>query len=107
MGNSPGNGQISDDYIRGIFTRIATRYDLMNGLMTAGQDRRWRREVIHRASLPPHAFLLDIGAGTGDLAREALRQHPDCHPLASDFTLAMIQEFSLSSRSSWPADHPE
>jgi len=74
-----------------MFTRIAPRYDLMNRLMTGGQDRRWRKEVIRRACLPPHALLLDLGAGTGDLACEALRQHPDCHPLASDFTLAMMR----------------
>jgi demethylmenaquinone methyltransferase/2-methoxy-6-polyprenyl-1,4-benzoquinol methylase len=85
------NGQVTGDYVRGIFTRIAPRYDLMNRLMTGGQDRRWRKEVIRRACLPPHALLLDLGAGTGDLACEALRQHPDCHPLASDFTLAMMR----------------
>jgi demethylmenaquinone methyltransferase/2-methoxy-6-polyprenyl-1,4-benzoquinol methylase len=78
------------DSVRGMFTRIAPRYDLMNRLMTAGQDVRWRREVIRRAGLPPHARLLDLGAGTGDLAREALLQHPDCQPTAADFTLAMM-----------------
>lgn len=76
--------------VQGMFTRIAPRYDLMNRLMTAGQDVRWRREVIRRAELPPNARLLDLGAGTGDLAREALRQHPDCWPTAADFTLAMM-----------------
>jgi len=77
--------------VQGVFTRIAPRYDLMNRLMTGGQDRRWRQEVIQRAALPPEGWLLDLGAGTGDLAQEARRQHPDCHPLAADFTLAMMQ----------------
>ena len=106
MGYSHGDGAggVSDDYVRDIFTRIATRYDLMNSLMTARQDHRWRREVIQRASLPPHAFLLDIGAGTGDLAHEALRQHPDCHPLASDFTLAMMRVGKRRPRASTPQD---
>ena len=35
--------------------------------------------------------LLDLGAGTGDLAREARRQQPDCRVTAADFTLAMLQ----------------
>ena len=74
-----------------MFNRIAPRYDLMNRLMTAGQDLRWRREVIRRAQLGPNARLLDLGAGTGDLAREALRQHPDCNALAADFTLGMMR----------------
>jgi demethylmenaquinone methyltransferase/2-methoxy-6-polyprenyl-1,4-benzoquinol methylase len=85
------NGRVTGEYIRAMFTRIAPRYDLMNRLMTAGQDRHWRKEVIRRAALPPHSLLLDLGAGTGDLACEALRQSPDCHPLASDFTLAMMR----------------
>ena len=78
-------------YVRGVFTRIAPRYDLMNRLMTGGQDLRWRGEVIQHASLPAGARLLDLGTGTGDLAREALRRHPDCQVLAVDFTLAMMQ----------------
>lgn len=78
-------------YVQGMFNRIAPRYDLMNRLMTAGQDLRWRREVIRRAQLGQNAHLLDLGAGTGDLAREALGQHPDCHALAADFTLGMMR----------------
>jgi demethylmenaquinone methyltransferase / 2-methoxy-6-polyprenyl-1,4-benzoquinol methylase len=70
--------------------------------MTGGQDRRWRTEVIRRAKLPPQARLLDLGAGTGDLACEALRQHPDCQPLASDFTLAMMR--AGQKRSQAPRD---
>lgn len=78
-------------YVRAMFARIARRYDLMNRLMTGGQDVRWRREVIRRAGLTPGARLLDLGAGTGDLAREALHQQPRCRPYAADFTLEMMQ----------------
>jgi demethylmenaquinone methyltransferase/2-methoxy-6-polyprenyl-1,4-benzoquinol methylase len=78
-------------YVQGMFSRIARRYDLMNRLMTAGQDVRWRREVIRRAELPASGRLLDLGAGTGDLAWEARRQHPHCRPLAADFTLEMMR----------------
>ena len=78
-------------YVQGMFTRIARRYDLMNRLMTAGQDVGWRREVIQRAELPARGRLLDLGAGTGDLAQEALRQNPDCQPVAADFTLEMMR----------------
>ncbi len=76
--------------VQGMFTRIASRYDLINRLMTAGQDQRWRREVIRRAGLPAGGRLLDLGAGTGDLAREALRQVPSAQVTAADFTLAMM-----------------
>lgn len=73
-----------------MFSRIARRYDLMNRLMTAGQDIRWRREVIRRSQLPADGRLLDVGAGTGDLAREALQQRPESWPIAADFTLEMM-----------------
>ena len=78
-------------YVQGMFTRIASRYDLMNRMMTVGQDIRWRQEVIQRTALPSHGRLLDLGAGTGDLAREALRQYPTCQAVAADFTLEMMR----------------
>jgi demethylmenaquinone methyltransferase/2-methoxy-6-polyprenyl-1,4-benzoquinol methylase len=77
-------------YVQGMFARIAHRYDLMNRLMTAGQDVSWRQEVIERAGLPQVGRLLDLGAGTGDLSRQALRQIPGCRPVAADFTLEMM-----------------
>ena len=58
--------------------------------MTAGQDRGWRRQVIHLARLGPEESLLDLGTGTGDLAREALRQQPAAHVTAADFTMEMM-----------------
>lgn len=78
-------------YVRAMFTRIAGRYDLMNRLMTFGQDGAWRRRVIGLAELPPGGALLDLGAGTGDLALEVRRRHPDARVVAGDFTLAMLQ----------------
>jgi demethylmenaquinone methyltransferase/2-methoxy-6-polyprenyl-1,4-benzoquinol methylase len=74
-----------------MFTRIARRYDLMNRLMTGFQDVRWRRRVIRLARLKPRASLLDLGAGTGDLAREALQQFPATRVAAADFTLEMMR----------------
>lgn len=90
MSNS-NDHPVTGKYVQGLFTRIAPHYDLMNRLMTGGQDQKWRREVIRRAALPPKGFLLDAGAGTGDLAREALQQYPGCHAIASDFTLRMMR----------------
>ncbi len=74
-----------------MFARIAPRYDLMNRLMTGFQDIRWRRRAIRLARLTPRAFLLDLGAGTGDLARAALQRHPDARIAAADFTLEMMR----------------
>jgi len=77
--------------IQELFTRIASRYDLMNRLMTFGQDQRWRREVVRRAAPGPAAHLLDLGTGTGDLARAALQQFPTARLTAVDFTVEMLR----------------
>jgi len=84
-------GKERGEYVQDMFTRIAHRYDLMNRLMTAGQDVRWRQQVIQQAGLKPNARLLDLGAGTGDLAREALAQQPRAKVIAADFTLEMMR----------------
>lgn len=78
-------------YVRRMFGRIAPRYDLLNRLMTFGQDRRWRRELISRLEPGPGAHILDLGAGTGDLAVDILQRHPDAIVVAADLTPEMIQ----------------
>lgn len=78
-------------YVQGMFTRIAKRYDIMNRLMTGGQDIRWRKRVIELARLDNNASLLDLGTGTGDLAREALSVFPKARVVAADFTLEMMR----------------
>ncbi|RPJ18914.1 MAG: ubiquinone/menaquinone biosynthesis methyltransferase [Chloroflexi bacterium] len=78
-------------YVQNMFTRIAKHYDLMNRLMTGGQDIRWRRRVIQLARLHHNDRLLDVGTGTGDLAREALAQCPRARAVAADFTLEMMR----------------
>jgi demethylmenaquinone methyltransferase / 2-methoxy-6-polyprenyl-1,4-benzoquinol methylase len=55
-----------------MFDRIAPVYDPMNRLMTAGLDRRWRRETA-KAVVRPGDRVLDICCGTGDLALAAAR----------------------------------
>lgn len=76
--------------VRAMFARIAGRYDLLNRLMTFGQDRVWRRELIRGARPRAGDRLLDIGAGSGDLAFEARRQIAGLSIVACDFTREMI-----------------
>ncbi|MCB0101009.1 MAG: ubiquinone/menaquinone biosynthesis methyltransferase [Anaerolineales bacterium] len=84
-------GQERAQYVQSMFTKIAHRYDLMNRLMTGGMDIRWRKEVIALAKLTNNASLLDLGTGTGDLAREAEGLFPQVKVIASDFTLEMMR----------------
>lgn len=73
-----------------MFARIAPRYDLMNRLMTAGMDGAWRNELIQRAQLSAQSRVLDIGTGTGDIAREVLRRYPSSVVAAADYTFEMM-----------------
>ncbi len=84
-------------YVQGMFARIAGNYDLMNRLMTAGQDVKWRRHVIQQGQLTENGRLLDIATGTGDIALEGLRQHPGILAVGGDFTLEMMQVGKLNS----------
>ena len=78
--------------VQQMFDRIARRYRLMNTLMTAGQDRRWRRFVVDRAALPPDGRLLDLATGTGDIGQEALRAQPRLQVIGADFSTGMMRE---------------
>ena len=78
-------------YVRAMFDRIAPRYDLMNRLMTAGQDMRWRRRLLNKAALPGRGRLLDLGTGTGDVPLAALRAQPGLSPVGADFSEGMLR----------------
>ncbi|MBN8637419.1 MAG: class I SAM-dependent methyltransferase [Anaerolineae bacterium] len=78
-------------YVQSMFDRIAGRYNLMNRLMTFGQDLRWRKFVIQQAHLPPKGTLLDLATGTGDIAFEGLRAVPDLTAVGGDFSIGMMQ----------------
>lgn len=85
------DGDERSAYVQDMFDRIAQRYDLINRLISGGQDLRWRRIVVEEAALPPQGSLLDIAAGTGDIAFEALRSAPGARVVGADFALGMMQ----------------
>jgi len=66
-------GRLTANEVRTMFDRIAPVYDVMNRVMTAGLDRRWRRLAV-REVVWPGDRVLDACCGTGDLAVEAERR---------------------------------
>ncbi len=84
-------GKERSDYVRSMFDRIAGRYDLLNRIISGGQDMKWRRFVVEVAALPPEGVLLDIATGTGDIAFEALKRMPDAQAVGADFALGMMR----------------
>jgi len=83
-------GQERSAAVQDVFQRIAPRYDLMNKLMTAGQDRTWRRFVVEKAAVPRGGSALDIATGTGDIAFELLTQGDTKLAVGADFAPAMM-----------------
>ena len=54
--------------VRGVFDSVASRYDVMNDLMSAGLHRAWKAYTVMVADVRPGMRVLDIAGGTGDLA---------------------------------------
>ena len=80
-------------YVRGIFTAIAPRYDLLNHLLSLNVDRRWRRLAVDRLGWErrPTGTYLDLCSGTMDLAAElANRPRFAGRVVGADFVQAML-----------------
>ena len=60
--------------VRGVFDSVASRYDLMNDLMSGGLHRLWKRFAVGQAALRPGMKVLDLATGSGDLARAMARR---------------------------------
>jgi demethylmenaquinone methyltransferase/2-methoxy-6-polyprenyl-1,4-benzoquinol methylase len=74
-----------------MFDAIAERYDLLNRVLSAGIDRRWRRRAIRSLELSGCERILDVCAGTADVAIEAARAAADGRVIGVDFAGAMLR----------------
>jgi demethylmenaquinone methyltransferase / 2-methoxy-6-polyprenyl-1,4-benzoquinol methylase len=74
-----------------MFDAIAPRYDLLNHVLSAGLDRRWRTRAVQTLTLTPGARVLDLCTGTGDLALAAVRAVPRVHVIGVDFAGEMLR----------------
>jgi demethylmenaquinone methyltransferase/2-methoxy-6-polyprenyl-1,4-benzoquinol methylase len=75
-----------------MFDSIAPRYDLLNGVLSAGLDRYWRRRAIRSLAFTGEETLLDVCTGTGDVAIAAVRSSRGAkRVLGVDFAGAMLQ----------------
>ena len=86
--------QAASQWVRGMFGRIAGRYDLLNHLLSFNMDKRWRARLVDRVSdvlRRPNARVLDLCCGTGDVLL-ALEKRAGAPVLASDFCHPMLVE---------------
>jgi demethylmenaquinone methyltransferase/2-methoxy-6-polyprenyl-1,4-benzoquinol methylase len=79
--------------VRGVFDSVATRYDLMNDLMSFGVHRLWKRFAVQLTGVRAGQRVLDLASGTGDLAaRLAGLVGPDGLVVMSDINAAMLAQ---------------
>ena len=83
------SGTLPAEGVRSMFDRIAPVYDVMNRLMTAGLDQRWRRLTV-RTVVSPGDRVLDACCGTGDLAVAAHREGA-AEVVGLDFSERMLE----------------
>jgi len=86
-----------------IFTEVAASYERANHILTLGLDRRWRRRAARTATEEGGRLVLDVCAGTGDMAEELAARLPDpaARIVALDFSPAMLA--GLASKTKFAA----
>ena len=78
--------------VRGVFDSVASRYDLMNDLMSGGIHSLWKRFTIELSAARPGQTVLDIAGGTGDLAARFSRLvGPEGKVILADINAAMLE----------------
>ena len=79
------------ELVKGVFDSVASRYDIMNDLMSGGLHRLWKRHTIDQAGVRKGHVVLDLAGGTGDLAKEFAQQVGTTgHVVLADINAAML-----------------
>jgi demethylmenaquinone methyltransferase / 2-methoxy-6-polyprenyl-1,4-benzoquinol methylase len=78
--------------VHGVFTRVASKYDIMNDLMSGGVHRLWKDAMMDWLAPRPGQRLLDVAGGTGDVAFRFLKRAPTATATVLDMTESMLVE---------------
>ncbi|REF71832.1 MULTISPECIES: bifunctional demethylmenaquinone methyltransferase/2-methoxy-6-polyprenyl-1,4-benzoquinol methylase UbiE [Paracoccus] len=94
--------------VHGVFSRVASRYDVMNDLMSGGIHRIWKTAMMDWLAPRDGQHLLDVAGGTGDIAFRFLERAPGARVTVCDMTESMLVEGrkraeagQLASRLAW------
>lgn len=94
--------------VHGVFSRVASKYDIMNDLMSVGIHRLWKDAMMDWLAPRPGQRLLDVAGGTGDVAFRFLNRAPGATATVCDMTESMLIEGQkraeaedMASRLSW------
>ncbi len=82
--------------VRGVFDSVASKYDIMNDVMSGGLHRLWKNHFVSQLPLREGLHLLDLAGGTGDISfrylERANKQNLKTHTTISDINAAMLAE---------------
>lgn len=80
--------------VKNLFSAVASRYDIMNDVMSLGLHRCWKKTFVHRLPLRPNLHILDVAGGTGDIALtiQKLYPHLQLKITVCDLTFSMVEE---------------
>ena len=82
----------SESQIASMFDRIAPRYDMLNALLSARQDRRWRERLVSLMPYRPKGRYLDVATGTGDVILTAATRRPEYEAMVGvDISSEMLE----------------
>lgn len=90
---------VDESAIAAMFDRISGRYDLLNRLLSARQDVRWRNKLLAMVPYRPEGRFLDMATGTGDVILAAAKQHPEYASfIGGDISQGMLNFAQKKSR---------
>jgi len=91
--------------VHGVFTRVASRYDVMNDMMSMGIHRVWKDAMMDWLAPQPHQRLLDVAGGTGDISFRFLKRAPGASAVVLDMTESMLVEGRQRAEAEQMADN--
>jgi demethylmenaquinone methyltransferase/2-methoxy-6-polyprenyl-1,4-benzoquinol methylase len=90
--------------VEGVFSSVASRYDVMNDVMSLGIHRVWKDAMMDWLAPRNGQRLLDVAGGTGDIAFRFLRRAPGAEAVVCDMTAAMLEEGQRRAEAAQLAD---
>ncbi|MEV8465977.1 MULTISPECIES: bifunctional demethylmenaquinone methyltransferase/2-methoxy-6-polyprenyl-1,4-benzoquinol methylase UbiE [Meridianimarinicoccus] len=90
-----GNREVPEEdkagLVQGVFTSVASRYDVMNDVMSVGVHRLWKDAMMDWLAPRDGQRLLDVAGGTGDIAFRFLKRAPEAQVTVLDLTASMLE----------------
>ena len=77
--------------VQDVFSDITKQYDLMNNLMSFGTHRLWKKKLVQQLNIQPDELIIDVGAGTGDIANLIHNNYSTASIISIDLNLNMLK----------------